>query len=79
MNSTVPADGIAHRLGQRTGLLAHRLARRRVQEGRRRLLDHLLVPPLDRTFPLVQIDAVAMAVGQHLNLDMPGLRHELSQ
>jgi hypothetical protein len=36
------------------------LARRGVEEGRRRLLDHLLVAALDRAFALVQVDAVAV-------------------
>jgi hypothetical protein len=71
-----PGAGIAHRLRQRAGLFAHRLARRGVEEGRRRLLDDLLVAPLDRAFPLAEVDAVAMAIGQHLDLDMARLGDE---
>ncbi len=40
-------------LGERDRLLAHRLARRVVEERRGRLLDHLLVPALDRALALV--------------------------
>ena len=47
---------VVHRLGQRHRLLAHRLARRRVEERRRRLFDHLLVAALDRAFALMQVD-----------------------
>jgi hypothetical protein len=57
-----PGAGIAHRLASATGLFAHRLARFGVEEGRRRLLDDLLVAPLDRAFALAQVDAVAMLV-----------------
>ena len=69
--------GIAHRTGQRAGLRAHRSPRRLIQKRRGRLLDHLLVAPLDAAFALMQINAVAMAIGQHLNFDMPRLCHEL--
>jgi hypothetical protein len=54
MNSTVPALCIPDRLGQRHRLLAHGLARRLVQEGRRRLFDDLLVAALDRAFALAR-------------------------
>ena len=37
---------------------------------RRRLLDHLLVAALDRAVALAQVDDVAVAVGQHLHLDV---------
>jgi hypothetical protein len=46
------ADGLA----ERHGLLAHCLARGGVEEGRRRLLDDLLVAALDRAFALTEID-----------------------
>src|SRR5687767_12039755 len=36
-----------------------------------RLLDHLLVPALDRTFPLTQRDGAPMVIGEHLDLDVP--------
>ncbi|MPL82810.1 hypothetical protein SDC9_28759 [bioreactor metagenome] len=69
--------GVAHGLRQRDGLLAHRLARRRVEERRGRLFDDLLVAALDRAFALVQIDAVAVLVAEHLDLDVARLGHEL--
>src|SRR3546814_1170397 len=38
--------------------------------GRGRFLDHLLVAALHRTVALAQVDRVALAVGQHLDLDV---------
>ena len=43
------------------------------QQWGRGLLDDLLVPPLQAAFPLAQMDRVAVRVGQHLDLDMPGV------
>src|SRR2546422_6874319 len=40
---------------------------------RRRFLDHLLVPPLQRAFALEQRQQVAVAVADDLHLDMPGV------
>ena len=34
---------------------------------------------LDRAFALAQVDAVAVVVGQHLDLDMPRARDQLLQ
>src|SRR5690606_5273757 len=56
---------------------AHGRARLLVEEGGRRLLDHLLVATLDRAFALAEMDAVAVCVGQHLDLDVPRLDDEL--
>jgi copper oxidase (laccase) domain-containing protein len=36
----------------------------------RRLLHHLLVPPLDRAVALEQVHHVAVLVAQHLDLDV---------
>src|SRR5665647_3208110 len=42
------------------------------RDGRRgRLLDELLVAPLDAAVALAEVDAVALAVGEHLDLDVP--------
>ena len=71
-----PGTGIAHRPGQRDRLFAHRLAGGVVQERAGRLFHNLLVAALDRTFPLVQINAVAMRIAQNLNFDMARLGHE---
>ena len=53
--------------------LAHPRARLRVDDGRRRLLDDLLVAALDRALALTEVDDVAMRVGKHLDLDVPRL------
>ena len=58
---------------QVAGGLAHALAQLRAHRGRGRLLDHLLVAPLDGAFALAQVDDVAVAVGQHLDLDVARL------
>ena len=63
-------------LGQRHRLLAHGLARRLVEERRRRLLDDLLVAALDRAFALAEIEHVAMRVAQHLDLDVARIDDE---
>jgi hypothetical protein len=68
---------VLHRLGQRHRLLAHRLARGVADEGRRCLLDHLLVPALDAALALVQVHHVAVRVAQHLDLDVARLLDEL--
>nr|AIE98520.1 hypothetical protein [uncultured marine group II/III euryarchaeote KM3_05_H10] len=52
--------GTTHRL---TGLFINRCARR--------LLDHLLVPPLHAALPLKQMDDISIVVSQHLHLDVP--------
>ena len=57
-------------LGERDSLLAHRLARLAVEEGARRLLDHLLVAALDRALALAEVDDVAVHVCQNLELDV---------
>ena len=44
----------------------------RVEPGRRRLLDQLLVAPLDRAVTLEEMDQRAVRVAQHLDLDVPG-------
>ena len=41
-----------------------------VQRRRRRLLDHLLMPPLQRALALEQRQEIAVAVADHLHLDM---------
>ena len=47
------------------------LAQRLVDRGRGRLLDELLVAPLDRAVALAEVDHVAVRVGEHLHLDVP--------
>ena len=62
---------VAHRLGQRHRLLAHRAHGGRGEARRRRLLDDLLVAPLDRAVTLGQVDRIAVRVGEQLDLDVP--------
>ena len=71
-----PGAAIIHRFRQGHGLLTHRLAGCGVKKRRRRLFDDLLVPPLDRAFAFIQVNAVAMLVAQNLNLDMARLGDE---
>ena len=60
------ADGLrrAHGRGR------HRGAGRRVDEGRGRFLDDLLVAALHRAFALEQVHAAAMRVAEDLHLDV---------
>ena len=53
------------------------LARFGVEGGRRRLLHDFLVPALQRAVALAQVDGVALAVAEHLHLDVAGLRKVL--
>ncbi len=61
---------IIDRAGQRHGLRPHFLAGLRVEERAGRLLDHLLVAPLDRAFTLTQMHDVAVLVREDLDLDV---------
>ncbi len=65
---------VAHRLGQRDGLLAHPPARLGIEQRRGRLLDDLLVAALDRAFALAEIDDVAVLVAEQLDLDVARVR-----
>ena len=67
---------VMHRLGQGDRLGAHAGPGRGVEQWRGRLLDHLLVPALDRTFALAEMDDVAVLVAQHLDLDMARIDDE---
>ena len=69
------ADRAAGTLG--SGL--HRLARVVVERRRRRLLDQLLMAPLDRALALAERQDAALTVGEHLDLDMPRGRDRLLQ
>ncbi len=65
-----PGRIVVDRLGERDGLFAHLAACRRVEQRRGRFFDHLLVPPLDRTFALAKMNDVPALVAKHLDLDM---------
>ena len=68
---------IVHRGRQGHRLGAHARAGLGVEQRRGRLLDDLLVAPLDRAFALAQVDHLAVGVGQHLDFDVARLLDEL--
>jgi hypothetical protein len=72
-NSTVPAQvyPICRREGDGVG--ADPFAQLRIQIGRRRQLDDLLVAPLQRAVPFEEVDDVALRVGEDLHFDVRGL------
>src|SRR6185437_9880730 len=53
--------------------LADLIARLRVERGRGAFLPHLLMPALQRTIALAEMNGAAIAVAEHLNLDMARL------
>src|SRR5687768_4719564 len=50
---------------------AHLPADLLAQDGRRRFLEQLLVPSLNRAFPFAEVDEVAVMVADDLELDVP--------
>src|SRR4051794_25077420 len=68
---------VIDRLCQRDRLLAHSLAGLWIEQRRRRLLDHLLVPPLDRALPFAEMDDMAVLVAEHLDFDVARFRNIL--
>ena len=68
---------VANGLRELHGSRAHLLAQRRRHPGRGRFLDHLLVAALQGAVALEQVDDVAVAVAEHLHLDMAGRDNEL--
>ena len=63
---------VAHGLGAGDGSLRDLGPQLRRHAGRGRLLDHLLVAPLQRAVALEQVHDVAVGVAEHLHLDVPG-------
>ena len=55
---------------------ADRLALFGIERRRRRFLDHFLVPTLQRAFTLEQRQQIAVAVADHLHLDMAWIQDE---
>ena len=55
----------------RAGRRAEAGAGRGIDHRRRRLLDDLLVPALQRALALAEVDDRAVRVGEHLHLDVP--------
>ena len=68
---------VAHGLGRGDRRLAHALAQLGRDPVAGRLLDDLLVATLDRALALEEVDGVPVGVGQHLDLDVARLLHEL--
>ena len=68
---------VTNRAAQPDGVGLHRRAQRLGQAGRRRLLDHLLVAPLQRAIALAQRHDVAEAVAEDLHLDVAGPHDQL--
>ena len=58
--------------GQGHSLVAHGFAGGLVQQGAGGFFDDLLVAPLDRAFPLEEVDDMAVFIAQHLNFDVAG-------
>ena len=79
MNSIVPGVLVLGRLGGADRGLSHLLAQVRRDERGRGLLDQLLVAALDRAVPLAEVDHLAVAVRQDLELDVAGPLDELLQ
>src|SRR5215472_7907940 len=71
LNRTGP--DIANGARCRHGGLAHRSPPLGVEIWRRRLLDYLLIAPLDRAVALEEVDRVAVAVGEDLDFDVAEL------
>ena len=67
---------VADRARRRDRRLAHRRARRLGEDRRGALLDHLLPAPLQRAVALEQMDDGAVAVAEHLHLDVARLGDE---
>ncbi len=63
---------VAAGAGRLDGRLPHRRPRLVVEEHAGRLLDDLLVAPLEGALALAEVDDIAVAVGQDLDLDVPG-------
>ncbi|CKS56558.1 Uncharacterised protein [Mycobacterium tuberculosis] len=67
---------VVHAAGGVAGRDPDALAGLRVKQWRRRLLDNLLVAPLEAALTLTQMHHVAVSVGKHLHFDVPGPQHK---
>ena len=70
---------VVHGPGRPDGGLAHLLPQLRCQAPGGSFFNELLVAALHRAVPVPQMDDVAVAVRQHLELDVPGPEHQLLQ
>ena len=66
---------IIHRLGRLDCCCADPRAQVRGHARRRRFLDHLLMPALQRAVALAEMNGIAMPVGKHLDFDMARRGH----
>ena len=66
---------VAGRSGERQRGIAQPAPQPVVDDRRRGLLDHLLVPPLQRALALAQVNRMPVAVSQELDLDVVRPRH----
>ncbi len=66
---------VSNRAGGGDGGFAHLSAQALAHARRRRLLDHLLVAALQRAVALAQVDDIAVAVAEDLELDVARARH----
>ena len=73
MHSTVPAREVAPPPRERHRRLADPRSQLRVDDGRRGLLDQLLVTALHRAVALAEEEHVPARVGDHLRLDVMSL------
>src|SRR5699024_6228719 len=69
-------SGVVHLRGDGAGRLGQLAAGGLLQQGGGCLLDHLLVPALQRAVPLPHGEHVAEGIGEHLHLDVPGCGYE---
>jgi hypothetical protein len=76
-NSTVPALTYPMASGERDGVGADPVAQLGVEVRGGRDLDHLLVAALHRAVALVEVDDVALGVGEDLHLDVARVDHRL--
>ena len=65
-----PRALVPDRPRRRERRLGQPLAERRIDRRRRRLLEDLLVPPLNRALPLEQVHEMPVPIAQDLHLDM---------
>src|ERR1700730_16733291 len=76
-------DGAGADIIDRGGRLArgstYRLAPLGIKRRRRRLLDHLLMPPLQRAFAFEQRQQIAVTVADDLHLDMARVLDEFCE
>ncbi len=65
-----PGAGVGDSTTQGEGHLAQSLSKLGIDGRGGRLLEHFLVPALDGTVALAEVDPVSRAIEQHLDLDM---------